>query len=78
MTERHVCMQRYVLLLQVYSSFEVLLDGTSIGEYLLSQEIKVGDEAIPVPSDVVSWLSEQPTDHDTLWSMLSPDGSDLE
>ena len=71
-------MHMYVFLLQIYSCFEVLLDGTTIGEYLLSQEMKVGDEAIPVPSDEVSWLSERHAVHTTLLSLLNSDRNDLE
>ena len=67
-----------MFLLQVYSCYEVLLDGTSIEEYLLLQEMKVGDEAISVSPDEVSWLSEGHSDHPTLLSMLNPDGNESE
>ena len=56
----------------------MLLDDTSIGEYLLSQEVKVGDEAISIPTDEVAWLSEWHSDHPTLLSMLNLDESDSE
>lgn len=65
-------------LLQLYSCYDVLLDDTSIGEYLLSQEVKVGDEAISIPTDEVARLSEWHSDHPTLLSMLNLDGSDSE
>lgn len=68
----------YTFLLQMYSCFEMLLDGTTIGEYLLSQEMKVGNEVIPIPSDEVTWLSQRHAEPATLLSLLNSGRNDVE
>lgn len=82
LSERCVCIHSYctlcVFLLQVYSCYDMLLDGTSIGEYLLSEEMKVGSEVVSVPSNEASWPSEWHPDHTTLLSMLNPQEKDSE
>ena len=67
-----------MFLLQVYSCYDMLLNGTTIGEYLLSEEMKVGNEVVSIPSNEASWLSEWHSDHATLLSVLNPQEKDSE
>ena len=56
----------------------MLLNGTTIGEYLLSEEMKVGNEVVSIPSNEASWPSEWHSDHTTLLSVLNPQEKDSE
>ena len=56
----------------------MLLDGTTIGEYLQSEEMKVGNEVVSIPSHEASWPSECLSGRTTLLSMLNPQEEDPE
>ena len=62
----------------MYSCYDMLLDDTTIGEYLQSEEMKVGNEVVSIPSHEASWPSECLSGRTTLLSMLNPQEEDPE